>query len=408
MEYQQLISALIDKHFDQEVNFLQRMVQARSNNPFTPELSPPDVAVEEQTAVVILTQMQHLGFQAALYGMSPQRPNVLCTFPGTDAKGKTLILTTHMDTVEPSGEYTRDPFGAEIENGRLYGLGVADAKAQIAAFIYAAYALRRAGLRLKGHLKLAFVVDEEAGASSPYGTRYLLEQGLLQGDAAIVGEPGNRKIATGHRGVYRFRLRTYGESVHTGLKEWELGTKGHNAVVDMAQLALVLARCELPHVPSPSFPGRRPVLTFPTLISGGKTINTVPEQCDAYGEVRLLPGTTENEIKDILTRCLDQANISYDLETITFVPSAEIPLQTEIVQIMASTIEAVTGQHLRTEGAGPACDGWMFITRGIPAICGYGVACSGVHGANEWADLTSLRQITEVYGRIIVEYLGQE
>jgi succinyl-diaminopimelate desuccinylase len=58
------------------------------------------------------------------------------------------------------------------------------------------------------------------------------------------------------------------------------------------------------------------------------------------------------------------------------------------------------------EGVGPACDGWMFIERGIPAICGYGVQCGGVHGADEWADLESLRNVTEIYARTILSYLS--
>src|SRR5260370_40079023 len=153
-ESQQAVSARIEEQFAQQVDFLRRMVQSRSNNRFTPELSPPDVAVEEQVAAVISRQLEQLGFQTSLRGVSRQRPNVLSTLPGIDPAGKTLILTTHMDTVEPSHEYSRDPFGAEIDGGRLYGVGAADAKAQIAAFIFATSALRRAGVKLKGNLKL--------------------------------------------------------------------------------------------------------------------------------------------------------------------------------------------------------------------------------------------------------------
>lgn len=406
----QKLSALIEERFSEQVVFLQRLVQIRSSNRFTPEHSPPDVAVEAQVAAFIHEQMLALGFPANLHGVSPQRPNVVCSLPGTDVPaGRTLILTTHMDTVEPASSYTRDPFGAEVEAGRLYGLGAADAKAQIAAFIYAALALRRAAVRLKGNLTLAFVVDEESGASSPYGTRFLLEQGIVAGDAAIVGEPGNRKVATGHRGVYRFRVRTHGETVHTGLKEWEEGSKGHNAAVDMARLALVLSQCSLPYTPSASFPGRKPVLTFPTLIQGGNAVNMVPELCDAYGEVRLLPGTSEDDIRRVICGCLDQeAGVSYELETVAFVPSAEISRESEIVQIVASAVEDITGQQLRLEGGGPACDGWMFIARGIPAVCGYGVENGGVHSADEWVDIASLRTVTEVYAQTIIRYLGIE
>jgi len=158
-------------------------------------------------------------------------------------------------------------------------VGSADAKAQIAAFVYAVYALRQADISLAGRVTVAFVVDEEPGACSPYGTRYLLEQGLLRGDAAIIGEPGNQKIAIGHRGIYRFRVQIDGEATHTGVKAWEQKRRGRNAILDMARLALALAERALPDMPSAAFPNRTSVMTFPTLIQGGSGINVVPGSC---------------------------------------------------------------------------------------------------------------------------------
>ncbi len=298
--------------------------------------------------------------------------------------------------------------GAEVEQGRLYGLGAAYTKAQIAAFVYAARAVQLTEMRLAGTTKLAFVVDEETGACSPYGTRYLLEQGLLDGDAALVGEPGDEKIALGHRGIYRFRVQTQGEAIHTGLRAWEEGIRGHNAVNDMARLILVLEQCTLPFLPSPLFPGRKPVLSFPTMIQGGNSVNMVPAGCEAFGDVRVLPGMTEDDIRQAITACLDQAHVPYKFTPLVFVPAAALSEEAEIVQIVSSAIEEITGKRVRCAGAGPACDGWMFLERGIPAICGYGVACGGVHGADEWADLVSLRQVTEAYARTIVTFFRME
>ena len=294
MEKREAISAVVQEHFDEQVEFLQRLVSARSTNPFTPETSPPDVPVEKEVAALIHQELHQLGFHAELHGVSSQRPNAVCHIPGSGKDEKTLILTSHMDTVEPSG-YTRDPWGAQIEEGRLYGVGAADAKAQIAAFLYAAHALHSAGITVAGHLILAFVVDEEPGACSPYGTHYLLERGLLRGDAVIIGEPGSDKIATAHRGLYRFRLKTQGEAIHTGLKAWEQGRRGRNAILDMARIALALADYSLPATRSEAFPHRKSVLTFPTLIRGGSGINVVPGSCEAYGDVRLLPGMSESD-----------------------------------------------------------------------------------------------------------------
>ena len=408
MEKQEAISTAIQGTFKQQVPFLQRLVRARSVNPFLPESSLPDVPVEEEVAAVIQQELHRLGFQAELIGVSSQRPNVLCSIPGSGKTEKTLILTTHMDTVEPS-DYSRDPWGAQIEQGRLYGVGSADAKAQIAAFVYAAHALREAGIILAGGLTLAFVVDEEPGACSPYGTQYLLEQGLLRGDAAIIGEPGNHMIALGHRGIYRFRLQIKGEATHTGVKAWEQRRQGRNAILDMARLAVALAESSLPEMASTAFPNRKSVLTFPTLIRGGSGINVVPGSCEAYGDVRLLPGMTAEEVKMLIRDQLERLAITtYRLDDALFVPAAETDPQADIVQTLATAVETITGARPRLEGSGPACDGWMFITRGIPTVCGYGVACGGVHGTDEWVDLESLRNLTEVYAHAILDYCGNE
>jgi succinyl-diaminopimelate desuccinylase len=406
MEHYQMISAAISAQFDQQVEFLQQLVRAKSSNPFTPDAAPPDVPVEKEVAEVICYELASLGYRADLPGLSSQRPNVLCSFPGSAQNGKTLVLTTHMDTVEPSKNYTRDPWGAQIKNGKLYGLGAADAKAQIAAFVYAMHALLKVGLRLSGTLILAFVVDEETGACSPYGTHYLLEQGLLPADAVIVGEPGDDKIAVGHRGLYRFRLRTHGEAVHVGLKAWEQGMQGHNAILDMAHIVQALSELSLPEVHSAAFPGRKSVLTFPTRIKGGEGLSSVPDACEAYGDVRLLPGVSADEIKLLIEDQLRRFAIIYHVDDLVSVPAVEIDPASEIVQTLARTADAVAGSVPRLEGAGPACDGWMFIMRGIPTVCGYGVACGGVHGADEWISLESLRRITEVYAHTILQYLG--
>jgi succinyl-diaminopimelate desuccinylase len=405
LEIRNTLSHIIDKHFEDEITFLRRLIRAKSVNPYTVETSPADVPVEAEVAATICGQMHSFGWQPTLHGLTEQRQNVLCVRPGSP--GKTLVLTTHMDTVPANDAYTCDPWAAEVVGERVYGLGAADAKAQIAAFIYAAHALEMAGVDLAGTLKLAFVCDEETGATSPYGTHFLLEHGLVDGDAAMIGEPGGKKIAIGHRGVYRFRIRTRGESVHTGMKEWERGTRGRNAVLDMSCIIQALSTCSLPHKPSIAFPGRKSVLTFPTLITGGSGVSVVPEACEAYGDTRLMPNLTKERVRDAIERCLAPLGISYELQDVVFVPAVETTPNAAIVKALAQSITEVTGASPRMEGAGPACDGWMFRTRGIETICGYGVECGGVHGADEWINLDSLRSVTEIYAHAILRYLGQ-
>src|SRR5215472_11687963 len=59
-------------------------------------------------------------------------------------------------------------------------------------------------------------------------------------------------------------------------------------------------------------------------------------------------------------------------------------------------------------GSGPTCDCWMLVTRGIPTICGYGVAGGGVHGADERVDLDSLLRLTQIYAQAMIHYFGPE
>src|SRR5260370_41549634 len=128
MTKQDAVAAIIQDQFQQEVDFLQHLVCAKSSNPFTPETSRPDYLVEAEVATIVHQELLHLGYHPEMVGISAQRPNVLCHIRGEGSSEKTLILSTHMDTVAPS-DYTRDPWGAQIENGRLYGVGAADAKA---------------------------------------------------------------------------------------------------------------------------------------------------------------------------------------------------------------------------------------------------------------------------------------
>jgi succinyl-diaminopimelate desuccinylase len=406
MERQRAITNSIQHQFEQQVSFLQRLVQTNSANPFTPEGSSATTPIEAEVAAVIHDELHRLGFSASLIGASAQRPNVLCQVQGSGKSEKTLILTTHMDTVEPSG-YADNPWSGKRDHGQLSGVGSADAKAQIAAFIYAVSALQLAAIKPNGNVILAFVVDEEPGACSPFGTQYLLDQGLLSGDAAIIGEPGEDKVSIAHRGLYRFRLSIKGEATHTGLRAWEQGRQGRNAILDMVRIAQALSEHPLPQMHSEAFPNRKSVLTFPTLIHGGRGINSVPDFCEAYGDVRLLPGLSADVVKRTIQEHLTALSIEdYCLDDLIVVPAAETNAQAEIVRTLATSIEAITGTRPRLEGSGPACDGWMFLTRGIPTVCGYGVTCGGVHGADEWIDLESLRRVTEIYAHTVLSYLS--
>ena len=396
----------IDNNFTAQTAFLKSLVKARSSNPFATDQSPRDQPLEAKVARLIVSFLKDLKLSPRRLGVSRERQNVVCHL-GPDRFRKSLILNGHMDTVEPAAGWTMDPFAAEIKDGKLFGLGALDMKASLSAYLFAVQALLGEKVKLDGRLTLEFVVDEESGAASPYGTKFLLQKGIIA-KAALIGEPGTGKIAIGHRGGYRFRLTTVGEAVHTGTSVWEKKVKGRNAILDMAKVACALQKIELPYKPARAFLGRIPVFTFPTKIEGGKTINMVPDRCSAEGDVRLMPGNSDKQVRMWIEDCLKQTcpEIVYEITDLTYVPSVEIAKHEEIVDLTVKNCIEVLGRKPKILGAGPWNDAWMLITRGIPAICGFGPDGDNVHAADEYVDLKSLRQVTEIYARLIVDYLG--
>ncbi|MDP2864607.1 MAG: M20/M25/M40 family metallo-hydrolase, partial [bacterium] len=308
----------IEKSKEEQIKFLQKLVQTRSVNPNMddPTKSSPYDAIELEVAELIFNKLKKIGLSPKFEGISSSRPNVICEF----GEGKkTLIFNGHMDTVPPPRGYDFNPFLGFIKNGKLYGAGASDMKSALCCYVFMAKALLKFKKSLKGKICLQFVIDEEPMAASHFGTRYFLEKNY-RGDAAIVGEPGMHKITIGNRGGYRFKLETLGEAVHTGSREWEQKRQGLNAVSEMTKVISALENFKFPSKGHPVFPGRKSVLTFPTIISGGKAINIVPDSCIAFGDARILPGITQKYMEKEIKKRLGKLKIKYKLPPFIFVP----------------------------------------------------------------------------------------
>src|SRR3546814_15010637 len=99
--------------------------------------------------------------------------------------GPVIALNAHGDVVSPGAGWTKDPYGAEIVDGWMYGRGVAVSKSDFATYAYALLALdaaAEAGAALRGAVELHLTYDEEAGGE--VGPRWRLEQGSETGRAA--------------------------------------------------------------------------------------------------------------------------------------------------------------------------------------------------------------------------------
>lgn len=395
----------IEKTKDEQIKFLQRLVRKSSVNPYIkdPLKSSPYEPVELEVAQLIFDKLKSIGLTPKMEGISLNRPNIVCEF----GKGKkTLIFNGHMDTVSPSRSYDFDPFSGLIKNGNLYGVGVLDIKSALSCYVFMAKALLKFADKLNGKICLQFVIDEEPMAASDFGTQYLLKKGYI-GDAAIVGEPGCHKITIGNRGGYRFKIEVFGEAVHSGSREWEQGKEGKNAVLEMAKVIIALQKVNFPKKEYSIFPGRKNVFTFPTIISGGKGINIVPDYCFAFGDVRTLPGISQRFIENKIRAELKKIGSKHKLMPIIYVPSVFIKRNEPIARILQGNAEKILNRKLFSEGSGPWSDMWMFIKNGIPAI-NFGCRGEGMHGKNEYVEIKSLVEVTKIYALTAIDFLNKE
>ena len=392
----------IEKTKDEQIKFLQKLVQTKSINPNMddPTKSSPYDPIELEVAELIFNKLKEIGLQPKFESISPSRPNVVCEF----GQGKKiLIFNGHMDTVPPAREWDFNPFFGTIKNGKLYGSGALDMKSALCCYIFMAKALLKFEKELNGKILLQFVIDEEPMAASHFGTRYLLEKGYL-GNAAIIGEPGTRKITIGNKGGYRFKIQVFGDAVHTGSREWEQKKEGLNAILEMTKVINALQSFKFPSKEHPIFPGRKNVLTFPTLIKGGKAINIVPDYCEAFGDTRILPGITKEFMEKEIKKKINKLDVKYKLTPIVYVPPVFVNSREAIVQILKNNTKQILKKIPITEGSGPWSDMWMFIEKGIPAV-NFGCDGEGMHDKNEYVEIKSVIDVTKIYSLTALDFL---
>ena len=148
------------------------------------------------------------------------RPNVAGVVKGAGG-GRSLILNGHVDTVtiEPASEWARDPFGGEIDGGRLFGRGASDMKGGVMAALMALSFLREVGVELKGDVIFQSVVNEEHSGN---GTLDVVRRGF-RADGAIVLEPTHNRIAVSHSGGLYWQVTVPGIARSPGAR-WNADT----------------------------------------------------------------------------------------------------------------------------------------------------------------------------------------
>lgn len=267
-----------------------------------------------------------------------------------DGSGPSLMLCGHTDTSDWQGrpfreaEWQHDPFGGDIADGYLYGLGAINMKAGVASILMAAEAVRRSGRPLKGDLIVACVVAETGGG---VGAVHLIESGLRP-DYCIVTEAGNLDVGVISVGYVQGKVRVIGEFKHRVpyINPIEKITKVIQAF--SPSYRPIPQHSWLRYEPHPLIPG------FPAMAV--RNIEHFQNTTTLTFDLRIVPGMTEASVREDMTRLLDgiaadDPEFAYELiipqsPQQPNMPAREAtPVDAPVVASLIRSHAAVTGQQ---------------------------------------------------------------
>jgi succinyl-diaminopimelate desuccinylase len=348
------------------------------------------------------------------------RINVVGTRRGR-APRPLVHLNGHFDVVPAGAGWTVDPFGGEVRDGRIWGRGSCDMKAGIAAAVFAAEAIRRAGVELNGSVEISGTVDEESGGFA--GVAWLAHHGRLSAartDYAIIPEPLYvDRICIGHRGVYWFEVLTKGRIAHGSMPFHGVSAIEHMGLLlerihQNLQPRLAARTTEMPVIP----PAARHATLNINGISGGQPVDgiqtpCVADHCRTVFDRRFLLeeefDATKAEIVELLDGLArDVPDFKYEIRDLMIVHPTKTPDGSPVVSALDRALHRVLG---RSGGlvASPGTYDQKHFARiaGVPHCVAYGPGILDLaHQPDEYVDISDLTNATKVIALALLELTG--
>jgi acetylornithine deacetylase len=315
-----------------------------------------------------------------------------------------VVLTGHTDCVPVVGQpWSRDPFVAHEEDGRLYGRGVADMKGFLAV-VLAALPRLCAG-DLERPVILALTYDEEVGTVGAPSAVHRLADAYPTPEAVIVGEPTSMGVVTAHKGVRAFTTTVDGLDGHSSRPE-----AAANAVAALARITtfiddLAEARRTDPAARDDDFDP--PYTTFNVAtITGGQAINIVPRRAELTWEYRPVPADDSDALRDEVERfaheeVLPRLRRDTGVGAVTFVADAVArTLAAEDGGAAERLVRSLTGDTAPARTVAFGTDGGHFQSAGwSTAVCGPGDIAQA-HQPDEWIEIAQLEACTRFVERL--------
>ena len=392
---------------DHQTRFLAELVKVPSDNP------PGDCAPHAKRAAELL---EGLGLVVERHPVPVDvvRANGMISATNLVVRerfgpGPTIALNAHGDVVPPGLGWTKKPYGATIEDGFMYGRGVAVSKSDFATYAYALLALKASGAKLAGTVELHLTYDEEVGGG--IGPAWLLAEKISRPDFAISAGFAYG-ITTAHNGCLHLEVEIVGKSAHaarpdTGIDALEAAT---GVLADLYAIRKTYAsrKSKIDGIDAPT-------LTV-GLISGGINTNVVPDRITFRVDRRIIPEEDPVEAETTLTRQIREAaaqwpGIACSVRRILLaVPFVPISGHEKLVAAIARHAKPIMGEDVKPHGVPIYTDARLYSTAGIPTVL-YGAGPHTLleangHRADEKLKLDDLYKATRVVALALADLLA--
>lgn len=316
----------------------------------------------QESAVVewVRRQMDDLGLDTYLVPVDVNRVNAVGIWRGS-GDGPSLMFNGHVDTNPLTEGWTRAPWGGEVDDEFIYGLGVSNMKAGCAAYLEAIRGLREAGWQPRGDVVLTFVVGE---LQNGVGTRAVLEAGY-RADYFINCEPTDLTALTTHAGAVAFQIQLVGSTRHMSKRE-----EAADALAAAARLVPVINDLTFAGAADPDVQATNRVHVGGLRAGLGRDVlqsrpPQVADVAELLGSARFGPGQTAaaalTSLREAAERvCFDAGGIAATVEELSDGgPSMNQPFHVDrdgvVVRALSDAYTELRGADQRTGAIQPYC-----------------------------------------------------
>ena len=387
----------IDTHFNEEVAFLQALIQVPTDTP-PGNNAPHAERTAELLAAMGLMAEKHAVPAAEVQALGLQSiTNLIVRRHYGD--GPTIALNAHGDVVPPGEGWTHPPYGGDIVDGKMYGRATAVSKGDMATFAFAVRALESLGAQLKGSVELHFTYDEEYGGE--LGPDWLLKNGLTKPDLMIAAG-FSYQVVVAHNGCLQLEVTVHGDMAHAAIPD--SGTDALQGAV---------------HILSALYALNHDYLQISSNVEGITNTNVIPGTVVFKLDRRMIPEEDPTVVEAALRSTIAQAAASFrparggrqlqvDVRRL-LLSRAMKPLagNQPLVKAIQKHGLAVFGEPIPDVGTPLYTDVRLYVERGIPGVI-YGagprtVRESHAKRADERLDLEDLRRATKVIARSLLD-----